>query len=93
MPLGGILLLHSISTNLLDPVRHQVDLRNVEVSINLLGNIHFVADIILPGVQSVPLLGQCPSFNTGFVIYLSLLQEFRSQGIGFGLRIFSGSPE
>jgi len=93
MPLGGILLLHSASTNLLDPVGHQVDLRNDEVCINLLGNSYLVADIIPPGIHSVPLLGQCPSFNIGFVVYISLLHEFRSQGIGFGLRVFAGSPE
>jgi hypothetical protein len=33
MSLGGILLQGSISTNLLDPVRHHVDLRKAEVSI------------------------------------------------------------
>jgi len=33
MPLGRILLQGSVSTNLFDPVRHQVDLRKVEVGI------------------------------------------------------------
>jgi hypothetical protein len=33
MSLGNILLQGSLSTNLFDPVRHQVDLRKVEVGI------------------------------------------------------------
>jgi hypothetical protein len=33
MSLGRILLQGSVSTNLFDPVRHQVDLRKVEVGI------------------------------------------------------------
>jgi hypothetical protein len=33
MSLGGILLRGSVSTNLFSPMRHQVDLRNVEVGI------------------------------------------------------------
>jgi len=92
MSLSRILLQGSISTNLFGPMRHQVDLRNVEVGINLLGNIYLVADIIPPGVHLVPCLGGCPSFRMCFLIYLSLLHEFRSQGIGFGHPLFPGSP-
>jgi hypothetical protein len=33
MALGRILLQHSVWTNMLDPVRHQVDLRKVEIGI------------------------------------------------------------
>ena len=61
--LGRKLLKGSVSTNLFGPMRHQLDLRNVEVGIELLGNIYQVADIIPPGVHFVPLLGRCPSFS------------------------------
>jgi len=93
MSLGGILLEGSVSTNLFDPMRHQVDLRKVEVGMQLLENIYLVADIIPPGIQFAPLLGRHPSFSNCFRVYLSLLLEFRCQGIGFGLRLFAGSPE
>jgi len=93
MSLGRILLDGSVSTNLLDPMRHQVDLRKVEVGIQLLGIRYPVADIIPPGVHFAPLLGWHPSFSKWFRVYLSLLYEFHSQGIGFGLRLFAGSPE
>jgi len=63
MSLGRILLQGSVSTNLFDPMRHQVDLRKVEVGIQLLGNIYLVADIIPSGVQFAPLLGLRPSFS------------------------------
>jgi len=86
--LGRILLQGSVLTNLLDPMRHQVDLRKVEIGIQLLGNIYLVADIIPPGVHSAPLLAPRPSFSICFLVYLSLLHEFRSQGIGFSLRLF-----
>jgi hypothetical protein len=74
-------------------MRYQEDLRKVDVGIQLLGNICLVADIIPPGVHFAPLLGQRPSFNICLLVNLSLLHEFRSQGIGFGLRLFAGSPE
>jgi len=93
MSLGRILLQGSVSTNLFDPVRHQVDLRKVEVGIYLLGNIYLVADIIPPGVDFALLLGWRPSFSICFLIYLLLLHELRSQGIGFGLRLSAGLPE
>jgi hypothetical protein len=91
--LGRKLLQDSVSTNLFDPVRHQVDLRKVEVGIKLLGNIYLVADIIPPGVHFSPLLRWRPSFSICFLVYLSLLHELRSQRIGFGLRLFAGLPE
>jgi len=93
MSLGRILLQGSVLTNLSNPMRHQVDLRKVEVGIYLLGNIYLVADIIPPGVYFAPLLRRRPSFSICFLVYSSLLQEFRSQGIAFGLRLFAGSPE
>jgi hypothetical protein len=74
-------------------MRHQVNLRNAEVRIQLLGNIYLVADIIPPGVHFAPLLGWRPSFSICFLVYLSLLHKFCSQGIGFGLRLFAGSPK
>jgi len=90
MSLGRILLQGSVSTNLFDPMRHQVDLRKVEVGIELLENIYSVVDIIPIGSHFVPHLGQCPSFRICFLVNLSLLYEFRSQGVGFGLRISAG---
>jgi hypothetical protein len=93
MSLGRILLQGSVSTNLFDPMRHQLDLQKVEVGIQLLGKIYLVADIILPVIPFALLLGPCPRFIICFLVYLSLLHEFHSQGIGFGLRLFAGSPE
>jgi hypothetical protein len=93
MSLGRILSQGSVSTDLLDPMRHQVDLRKVEVGIQLLGNIHLMADIIRPGVHFAPLLGRRASFSICFLVYLLLLHVFRSQGIGYGFRLFGGSPE
>jgi hypothetical protein len=51
MSLPRILLQGSVSTNLFDPMRDQVELWNVEVGIQLLGNIYLVADIIVPGIH------------------------------------------
>jgi len=93
MSLGRILLQGSILRNLLDPTRHQVDLPKVEVNIQLLGNISLVADIIPPGVHFAPLVGWNPSFSICFLVHLLLLHKICSQGIGFGLHLFAGSPE
>jgi len=93
MSLGRILLQGSVSTNLFNPMRHQVDRRKVEVGIQLLGNIHLMADIIPQDIHFVPLLGWRLSFSICFIVYLSLLHEFHSQGIGVGLRLFAGSPK
>jgi hypothetical protein len=90
MFLGRILWQGSVSTNLFYPMRPQVDLRKVAVGIQLLGNIYLVDDTIPPGVHFAPLLGRRPRFSIGFLVYFSLLYEFRSQGIGFGLRLFAG---
>jgi hypothetical protein len=90
--LSRILLQDSVSTNLF-PMGHQVDLWKVEVGIQLLGNIYIMADIIPPGFNFAPLLGRRPSVSIWFLIYHSLLHEFRSQGIGFGLHFFAGLPE
>jgi hypothetical protein len=67
--LGGIQLKGFISTNLYDPLRHQLGLRKVDVGIQLFTNIYFVADIILPGVHLAPFLGPPPSFNICSYIY------------------------
>jgi hypothetical protein len=93
MYLGTILLQGSVSTNLFNPMRHQVDFRNVDIGIKLLGNIYLVADIFPPGLHFAPLCRWRPSFSICFLVYVPLLYEFRSQGIGFGLRLFAGSPE
>jgi hypothetical protein len=39
------------------PMRHQVDLRKIEVSIQLVRNISLVAKIIQPGVHFAPHFG------------------------------------
>jgi hypothetical protein len=93
MSLGKILWLGSVSTNLFDPMRRHVDLCKVEVGIKLLGIIYLVADIIPPGIHFAPLLRLHPSFSICFVVDFSLLHEVRSQGFGFGLHLFAGSPE
>jgi len=49
--LGSMVLRGSVSTNLFHPMRHQVDLRTVELGIQLLGNIHRGAVLIPPGVD------------------------------------------
>jgi len=93
MSLGRILLQGSISTNLFGPMRHRVDIQNIEVGIKLLVNISLVAGIIPPGVHLGPLQGWCPSVSIGFRVYLSLLHEFRSHSIGFGLCLFASLPK
>jgi len=93
MSLGGILLQGSVSMNLFDLMRHQVDLRKIAVGIELVGNMYLVANIIPPGVHFVPLLRQCPSFHMCFLIYLLLLHDVGYQGIGIALHLFAGSPE
>ena len=92
MSLGSILLQGSISTNLFKPMRHQVDRRNVEVGISLLGNSYFVADIIPPGMHFALLLGRRPSFSIYFLVNLSLLHEFRSQDIALALVFLPARP-
>jgi len=57
MSLGRLPLQYSISTNLFDPVRHQVHLRTVGVGIWLSGIIYLVGRIIPPGIHFAPLLG------------------------------------
>jgi len=93
MSRGRILLQGSVLMNLFVPMRHQVDLQNVEVSISLHANIYLVADIFQSGVHFVPLLGQRLNFSNSFVVHLSLLYLFFSQGIGFGLHLFAGLPK
>jgi hypothetical protein len=93
MSFGRILLQRSVSTNLFNSMRDPVDLQKIEVGIQLLGNIYLVADIIPPGIALAPLLGQYPSFSIYFLVYLLLLHEFHSQGIGFGFRLFAGLSE
>jgi hypothetical protein len=56
LSLGRILLQVSVSTNLVDRMRGQTDLRKAEVGILPLGNIYLVADIIPPRIHFGPLL-------------------------------------
>ena len=88
--LSRILLHGSVSTNLSDPVKHQVDLLKVEVGIELLGNIHLVADIIPRDIHPSPLLALCPSVRNCFLVYVSLLLNFHSEGPSSGIRTFAG---
>jgi hypothetical protein len=74
-------------------MRHQVHLWKVEVGNQLHGNIDLVADKIPQGVHFVLLRGQGLSFSMCVLVYLLPLHEFRSQGIGFSLRLFAGWPE
>jgi hypothetical protein len=93
MSLIRILSQGSISTNLFDPMRHQVHLWKVAVGNQLHGNIDLVVDMIPPGLHFVLLLGQRLSFSMCVLVYLLPLHEFRSQGIVFSLRLFAGWPE
>jgi hypothetical protein len=93
MSIGSVLLQGTVSTNLIDPMRHQVDFRKVQVGTQLLGTIYLVPDIIPPGVLFTPLLQRRPSFRISFRFYLSVPHNFRSEGIGFGPWLFAGSPE
>lgn len=93
MSLSRILWQGSVLTNLFNPIRHQVDLWNVEVVIYDDGNIYHVPDSIPRGFHFVPLVGQFSSVIICLLVYLSLLHNFRTQGIGFDLHCFAGSPE
>jgi len=92
MSLSRNVLQGSISTNLFNPIKHCRDFQNVEVSILLIWNIDLLADRILLRVHFVSLLGRRTSFSICFLLYHSLLHEFSSHGIGFGLRLLAGSP-
>ena len=91
--LGRILLQGSVSTNLFNPMRHQVDLRNVEVLLEPLPNICLVAAIILAGIHFAPLLAQHAIFSICLLMHLLLLHEFYFPRIGFGLCLFAGLPD
>jgi hypothetical protein len=91
--LSRILLQGSVLMNLVERKKQQVHCRKDEVGIQRFGNICLMTDIIPPGVRISPVLGPHPSLRICFLVYLSLLHEFRSPGIGFGLRIFAISPE
>jgi hypothetical protein len=92
MSLSRILLQGSISKNLFNPLRHQVDSRKVEAGIDHFRNIYLLADIIPPGIHFALIDGRRPRFSIHFLVHLQLLHEFRAQGIGFGLRLFARLP-
>jgi hypothetical protein len=54
-------------------MRYQVDIRNIELGIQLLGNIYLVADIIPPGGHFVPLLLLHSIFITYFTYTFSFV--------------------
>jgi len=89
---GRILLHSSVSTNLFNPKRHEVDLWKVKVSIKLLWNIDPLADIILPRIHFVPFLGQGGSCIIRYIIYLAHLHEFSPHGIALGLLLLLNYP-
>jgi hypothetical protein len=73
-------------------MKPEVTLRNVQVSIQPLGNIYLVGDIIRQGAQFEELLGQHRSLSNCFCVYLSLLHELRCEAIGSGLCHLAGFP-
>ena len=91
--LGRILLEGSITTNRFNSMRHSMDLRNVEIGIQLLWTIYLVSDLLSQGDHFAPRLGRHPSFHIWFLIQLSHLHKFHSQSIGFGIGHFACSPE
>jgi hypothetical protein len=93
MSLGKILLQGSVSTNLFDRMRHQVDLQKVEVGMQLFGNIYLVDNTIPPGVHFAAHLGRRLSFSICFLVNLSLVHDFRYQTIGCDVRLVAGSPK
>jgi hypothetical protein len=93
MAFNRTLLQGSISTNLFNPMRHLVDLQEVEVGIQHFGNIYLVTGIIPPGVQSALHLGRPPSLSIFFLVHHLLLHELRSHRIGFGLGLVVSWPE
>ena len=93
MSLRRILLQRSLSMNLFDTITHELDLLNVEVSIQLIGNIYPRADMIQEGVYFEPLLGPDPSLSICYLEYLLLIHKSRSGGIGIGLCLVGGSPK
>jgi len=92
MSLSRILFQGSISTDLFHPMRHQVDLRKVEVSILPLGNIHLVAHIIPPGVHIALLLGWHSTFSIWFPIYLSFFTSSVLRALTLAFAILLASP-
>jgi hypothetical protein len=68
LTLGRILIQGSISTKLFAPLKHQVDLRKVEIHIYRLGISDLVADTIPQGMEFVPLHGLHPSFTISFFV-------------------------
>ena len=70
-----------------------MDFRKVQAGIELLGKINLVANIMPQRVHCPPRFGRRPSFSICFLIYLWLLHEFSSQGIGFALCRVGSSPE
>jgi len=93
MSLCKILLQGSISMKLFGPMRHQLNLRKIEVGIKLLGNICLVADIIPPGIHFAPLVGWHPSFRLSSIVYILLVDDVHYQGIRFCVRGSDASPE
>jgi hypothetical protein len=89
MSLSPIVWQRSRSTNLFDPIRHQVDLRTVDVSIELLRNIYLTADIILQGVHFAPLFRRRAGFTILFPYLLFASSHVRFPGHWIWLSLFS----
>jgi hypothetical protein len=52
-----------------------------------------VVDIIARDIHFAPLLGLHPDVSVCFLVYVSMIHDFRSQGSGFGFHSFAGSAE
>jgi len=66
--LGRSLLQGFISTNLFDPMWHEVCFHTVEVGIGLLGSVHLIADIIPPCFHIAPHLHRHPCCSICFFV-------------------------
>jgi hypothetical protein len=63
MTLGKILLQGSVSTNLLDSGRHEVDIRPIAVETSLLENIYVFGHVTRPDFNFAPRFGPRLSFS------------------------------
>jgi hypothetical protein len=93
LSLGRISLQNSVSTNVFDRIRHQVDLRQVAVSFEHLGKLYLSDNRIHPGDHFLPLLGWHLSFSICFLVNFSLVHELCFQGIDFGFHHVAPLPE
>jgi hypothetical protein len=82
----------TISTNVSDPMRHQVNCWTVEVGRYLVRNDYPITDIILCGTHFAPWLAQSPSISICYLVDFSHLLKLLLQCTEVGLHISSSSP-